>query len=253
MNIRDIMTTGLTTATPDTSLEEIATMMKNENVGTIPIVEDDELCGLITDRDIVVRCVAEGRNPADIRAEDILSEDLHVIEVDEDADAAAELMARHQVRRLPVVENGRLVGIVSIGDFAVKEGDDTKSGDTLQGISKGVKRSSGEKGKSGGNSRSSGATAKNIRAPQKRGVSGENEGRAGRMRQQGLRDKQDSGSTGRSSVKNAATRGRSIKPGEQGITNRSAGEETKRNERVIPFRDEARSSSRKPATRKKAG
>lgn len=143
MNIRDIMTTGLSTASPDTSLEEIATMMKNENVGTIPIVEDEELCGLITDRDIVVRCVAEGHNPADTRAEDILSEDLHVIEVDEDADTAAELMSRHQVRRLPVVENGRLVGIISIGDIAVKEGDDRTSGDTLQGISRGVKKSGG--------------------------------------------------------------------------------------------------------------
>src|SRR4051794_34724361 len=107
MNIRDIMTTGVSTATPETTLEEIATMMKKENVGAIPIVdEDEELCGMLTDRDIVMRCVAEGCNPADTRAEDILTEDLHVIEVDEDIDAATELMSRHQVRRLPVVQNG---------------------------------------------------------------------------------------------------------------------------------------------------
>jgi CBS domain-containing protein len=250
MNIRDIMTTGVSTAAPDTTIEEIATIMKREDVGAIPIVEDDELCGVLTDRDIVVRCVAEGKNPADTRAEDILSEDLHVIEVDDDVDAAAELMSRQQIRRLPVVENGRLVGILSIGDIAVKEGDDRTSGDTLQGISQGVKKSGGSAGKNAGRSA---ATAKNIRAPQKRSVSGEGEARQGRLRQQGLRDKKDSGSTGRSSVRNAATRGRDIKPDKQGITNRSAGEETKRNERVIPFREEARSSSGKPASRKKAG
>jgi CBS domain-containing protein len=141
MNIRDIMTTRVTTASPDTTLEEIATMMKRENVGAIPIVDEEDLCGLLTDRDIVLRCVAEGRSPAETRAEDILSEDLHVIEVDDDVDSAAELMSRQQIRRLPVVENGRLVGILSIGDIAVKEGDDRTSGDTLQGISQGVKSS----------------------------------------------------------------------------------------------------------------
>jgi len=249
MNIREIMTTGVSTAAPDTTVEEIATIMKREDVGAIPIVEDDELCGVLTDRDIVVRCVAEGKNPADTRAEDILSEDLHVIEVDDEVEAAAELMSRHQIRRLPVVEDGRLIGILSIGDIAVKEGDDRTSGDTLQGISQGVKKSGGGRK----SARRAPATAENVRSPKKRGMSGAGDGREGRLRKQGLRDKQDSGSTGRSSVRNAATRGRDIKPGKQGITNRSAGEETKRNERVIPFRDEARSSSRKPATRKKAG
>jgi CBS domain-containing protein len=249
MNIRDIMTIGVSTAAPDTTLEEIATIMKKEDIGAIPIIEDDELCGMITDRDIVVRCVAEGKDPADTRAEDILSEDLHVIEVNADVDAAADLMSRHQVRRLPVVEEGRLVGILAIGDIAVKEGDDRTSGDTLQGISQGVRKSGGARQ----SSRKAPATAEKVRAPQKRGTSGRGQGREGTVRQQGLRDKQDSGSTGRSSIRNAATRGRDIKPNKQGITNRSAGEETKRNERVIPFRDEARSSSRKPATRKKAG
>jgi len=155
MNIRDIMTTRVTTASPDTTLEEIATMMKRENVGAIPIVDEEDLCGLLTDRDIVLRCVAEGRSPAETRAEDILSEDLHMIEVDDDVDSAAELMSRQQIRRLPVVENGRLVGILSIGDIAVKEGDDRTSGDTLQGISQGVKSSasSGRKTATSGQAR----------------------------------------------------------------------------------------------------
>jgi len=244
MKIRDIMTADVATATPDTTLEEIATIMKRDDVGSVPIVEDKELYGIITDRDIVLRCIAEGQHPGEVRAEDILTEDLHTVEPDDDVEEAAELMSRHQVRRLPVVEDGRLVGMIAIGDIAVKEGDDRRSGDTLQDISRGVKNQ--------GASRELRPASAQIRPPKKKGTAGRPEGRAGRIAQQGLRGKRSSGNTGRSSAASAATRGRSINPDAQGITNRRAGEETARNTRVIPIR-ESRSSERKPSTRKKAG
>lgn len=140
MKVRDVMTSEVVTANADTTLEEIATMMKSEDTGAIPVVEEDELLGIITDRDIVIRCVAEGRDPAEVMAEDILTEALEVVDPDTDVAEALEMMGRHQIRRLPVVENGELVGMVSIGDLAVKQGDEQETGETLKDVSKGVKR-----------------------------------------------------------------------------------------------------------------
>lgn len=161
-------------------------------------------------------------------------------------------MARHQVRRLPVVESGRLLGMLAIGDIAVKQGDDRTSGDTLQDISKGVKRSSSSQKRSA----SKGSQQANVRGPQPKGTAGRNEGRAGGMREQALRTRTDSGSAGRSSSRSAATRGRDINPDKQGITSHRASEETRRNARVVPIRAEGRAegraASRKSSTRKRA-
>jgi CBS domain-containing protein len=140
MKVRDVMTSDVTTAGADTTLEEIATMMKSEDTGAIPVVEEQELLGLITDRDIVIRCVAEGRDPSEVTAEDILTENLEVVDPETDVQEALDLMGRHQIRRLPVVENGELVGMVSIGDLAVKQGDEQDTGETLKDVSKGVKQ-----------------------------------------------------------------------------------------------------------------
>ena len=144
MKVRDIMTTGVETAAPETSLEQIATMMKNEDVGAIPIVDGDELTGIITDRDIVIRCIAAGDDPGETEAESILSEELVTVAPDDNVEHAAQLMSQRQVRRLPVVEDGRLVGMISLGDIAVKEDEET-AGDALEDISEGVK--SGGKGR----------------------------------------------------------------------------------------------------------
>ena len=126
MKVREIMTSGsLATATLDTTLEEIANMMKAEDVGAIPVLNDDEkLAGIITDRDIVVRGIAEGEDPTECTAEDILSEQLHTIEPDAEVEAAAELMSRHQIRRLPVIEDEQVIGIISLGDISVKSRPD---------------------------------------------------------------------------------------------------------------------------------
>lgn len=145
--VRDIMTVDVKAAEPDTSLEELSCMMRDEDVGSIPVLEDGELRGIITDRDIVVRCIAEGSDPCKIMAEDIISEDLETIDPDADVQEAARLMSEHQIRRLPVVEDGRLLGMVSLGDIAVKHENERVSGQVLEDISEGVKPSRGIQGK----------------------------------------------------------------------------------------------------------
>jgi CBS domain-containing protein len=141
MKVRDIMTADVKTAAPENTIEEIATLMRDEDTGAIPVVDDDELIGLVTDRDIVIRCIAEGENPAETTADEMFSERLETIEPEADVEEAARLMARRQIRRLPVVENGRLVGMVSLGDIAVKASDD-QAGEALKEVSHGVKTSS---------------------------------------------------------------------------------------------------------------
>ena len=139
MKVREIMTTDVATATPETTLEDIATMMRDEDTGAIPVLDDDELVGIITDRDIVVRCIAEGKDPVETTVEDVLSGGLETIEPESDIEEAREIMSRRQIRRLPVVEDGGLVGMLSIGDIAVKS--DADVGDTLEDVSEGVKTS----------------------------------------------------------------------------------------------------------------
>jgi CBS domain-containing protein len=143
MKVRDIMTSeGLATATLDTTLTEIAQRMRDENVGAIPIVDDDDkLAGIITDRDIVVRAIAEGDNPEECTAEEILSEEMHTIHPDADLEEAADLMASRQIRRLPVLEDDVIVGMISLGDLAVKSEEDEAS-EALEDISEGVREQS---------------------------------------------------------------------------------------------------------------
>src|SRR5262244_3092815 len=141
MKVSEIMTRDPKTAQLESTLEEIAALMKAEDVGAIPVVDDDrELVGIVTDRDIVIRCVAEGKEASDTTVEDILSEDLTTIEPGADVQQAARLMAEKQIRRLPVVQDGDLIGMVSIGDVSVKHEDDQTAGQTLQKISRGVKQ-----------------------------------------------------------------------------------------------------------------
>jgi predicted transcriptional regulator len=114
--------------------------MRDENVGAIPIVDDDDkLCGIVTDRDIVVRAVAEGEDPAECTAEEILSGQLHTIDPDAALEDVADLMARHQIRRLPVVEDEVVIGMVSLGDLAVKSEED-EAADVLEDVSEGVRQ-----------------------------------------------------------------------------------------------------------------
>ena len=137
MNIRDIMTPNPRTVTPDDTLESAARIMRDVDTGAVPVVRDGRPVGMLTDRDIVIRAVAEGGSARSVR--DVVTERLISVSPDASTREATELMSEHQIRRLPVVENDRLVGIVSLGDLAVKEAKDRRVGDTLQSISEGVK------------------------------------------------------------------------------------------------------------------
>ena len=134
-SVRDAMTENPRSIGASTSVVEAARLMREEDIGSLPITDDERLVGMITDRDITTRVVAEAADPTSMSVEDVYSRDLVSVEPDEDLDEALQLMARHQVRRLPVVENGRLVGIVAQADIALRE-DETKTGALVEAISK---------------------------------------------------------------------------------------------------------------------
>ena len=138
MNIREVMTPNPQSISPGDSIQNAARIMRDNDTGAVPVVENGRPVGIVTDRDIVVRAVAEdGQLNRPVR--DIVSGNVVYATPDMSTHEAADLMSEYQVRRLPVVENDRLVGIVSLGDLAVKEAKDKRSGDTLEHISEGVK------------------------------------------------------------------------------------------------------------------
>lgn len=138
MDIRDVMTPNPRCVSPDDSIQSAARIMRDEDTGVVPVVENGRPVGLVTDRDIVVRAIADG-GQVSRPVREIISGQIVTARPDMSTREAAELMSEHQVRRLPVVEGDQLVGIVSIGDLAVKEGKDGRVGDALQQISEGVK------------------------------------------------------------------------------------------------------------------
>src|SRR5919106_2744862 len=134
-SIRDAMTNNPRHVEPSTSVAEAAKLLKSENVGSLPVTEGDRLVGMVTDRDIVVRVVAEGKDVQSATVGEIASRDLVTIDPQQDLDEALRLMAKHQVRRLPVVEeDGRLVGILAQADVA-QQGQDSKTGQVVEQIS----------------------------------------------------------------------------------------------------------------------
>src|SRR5438094_4611781 len=118
--VRDAMTTQPRSAEPSQSLVKAARAMKLADIGSLPIVEEGRLLAVLTDRDIVVRAVAEGVDPNAVVIGDVASRELVTVEPEQDLDQALMLMARHQVRRLPVVENDRLVGVLAQADVVVE-------------------------------------------------------------------------------------------------------------------------------------
>lgn len=132
--IRDIMTTDVETCSLLDNVYEVAVKMKEFDVGAIPIVDGERLVGMITDRDLVIRGVAE-KNPGSSKVEEVMSDHLITITPEATTDEAANIMAEHQIRRLPIVEGDKLVGIVSLGDLAVNPKMDKKAEVALSEIS----------------------------------------------------------------------------------------------------------------------
>lgn len=134
-NVRDAMTSNPRSIEPSTTVTEAARLMKADDVGSLPIVDGDQLVGMVTDRDTVIRVVAEGKDPQSTTVGEIASRDLVTVDPEQGLDEAMRLMAQHQVRRLPVAEeDGRLVGILAQADVA-REGKDAKTGQVVQEIS----------------------------------------------------------------------------------------------------------------------
>jgi CBS domain-containing protein len=132
--VREVMTSNPTSCSAEASVADAAKAMAKEDVGPIPVVEGDRLVGIITDRDIVVRVVAEGRDPSATTVGEVASSDLATVSPDEDLDRALQLLAERQVRRLPVVEGETLVGVVAQADIA-RRGDDRMTGQVVEQIS----------------------------------------------------------------------------------------------------------------------
>ena len=134
-SIRDVMTSKLCTIDASKTVAYAAKMMQEEDVGLAPIVEGNKLVGMLTDRDITIRVVAEGKDPNAVKVLEVASSELVTVNPQQDLDEALRMMAKHQIRRLPVVEeDGRLVGVVAQADVA-REGDAEATGRLVEEIS----------------------------------------------------------------------------------------------------------------------
>lgn len=133
-SIQNVMTTDVETCRPDETISDAAMKMKQYHVGAIPVTQEDNLMGMITDRDIVVRCIAE-QKPESTPVSEVMSSQIITAEPDMDIHQAAKMMAEKQIRRLPIVENQRLVGIASLGDLAVDKQTDAEASFALSEIS----------------------------------------------------------------------------------------------------------------------
>ena len=134
MKVSDLMTSDPATVGPDDPVAKAATLMREEDCGAIPVVRGGKLIGIVTDRDITVRAVAEGRDAKTLKVSEIMSADPITVSPDTDGDEASRLMAEHQVRRLPVVQDGHLLGILVTAQLARRESSKAV-GETIKEIS----------------------------------------------------------------------------------------------------------------------
>jgi len=137
MQVKEVMTQGAECVAPDDTLQEAARKMKSLDVGPMPVCNNGRLAGMLTDRDIVVRCVAEGGDPRSTKVRDAMSEGITYCFEDDDVAEASRLMKEKQIRRLVVLDqNKQLRGIVSLGDLAVSSGAQGAAAEAIQEVSK---------------------------------------------------------------------------------------------------------------------
>ena len=132
------MTTDVKSVSPNDSISQAALLMEQLNVGSVPVVDNNKVVGIVTDRDIALRNVARGQNPNQ-KVSDVMTTNVTSAPPDMDVHSAANIMASNQIRRLPVVDNGNLIGIVAIGDLAVEDIFENEAGEALNDISQGVR------------------------------------------------------------------------------------------------------------------
>ena len=138
MKVRDLMTTNVKWANQDQSIEEVARLLSTSDIGSVPVCQGEQVLGIITDRDIIVRAIAQGKDPKTTKCSEIMSKNIKTVTGDTDVHQASDLMAENQIRRLPVVENNRLIGFLAIGDIAVESIHVNEAGEALSDISEGV-------------------------------------------------------------------------------------------------------------------
>jgi CBS domain-containing protein len=132
--VRETMTADPRSISPSDSIVEAARLMRDEDIGSLPVTEEGKLVGMLTDRDIAVRVIAEGMSPDTTTVGEVFSRDPVAAQPDQNLDEALRLMAQHQVRRLPVVDADRLVGILAQADVALEENEE-KTGELVESIS----------------------------------------------------------------------------------------------------------------------
>ena len=141
MKVCDIMTSRVISVSQKEPITAAARLMKRHNLGALPVCDDEgRLRGMVTDRDIVTRCVAADMDPADTMLREIMSRGIRTCSSQDDINTAAQTMSREQVRRLPVTDEGRLVGIVSLADMARREAFSMEAAEALGDISHNIRR-----------------------------------------------------------------------------------------------------------------
>lgn len=140
MEIKDIMTKQVISISPTESVEVAARTMAQYNIGALPVCQNGRLCGMLTDRDIVTRCLAANQLPRNTQVKQVMTEQVTSVRPNMEIGVAAHLMGRLQIRRLPVVEDGALQGMVSLGDMAVREESALDAGDALADVSSNLSR-----------------------------------------------------------------------------------------------------------------
>lgn len=138
MKVRDVMTKQVIPVGANETVAVAARSLTHYNIGALPVMKNGKLCGLLTDRDIVTRCLAANRDPGKTTVEQIMTRDVHGTRPDMDLGVAAHLMGRLQVRRLPVLDGEKLCGMVSLGDLAGREESVMDAADALMDISSNV-------------------------------------------------------------------------------------------------------------------
>ena len=138
MKVREIMTENVIGISPEESVEVAARTLAQYNVGVLPVTRQGRLCGMVTDRDLVTRCIAANRSPANTRVQDVMTSQVVSVKPDMEVGVAAHLMGRQQIRRLPVTENGKLCGMVTLGDMAGREDSVMDAADALMDITNNI-------------------------------------------------------------------------------------------------------------------